>query len=85
MPKKQGSLLPVLGLEVDKPSEYISERSSLNNSNVELGRMTVKKRVGTAAFGDPMASGELMTGFQFEREGAYYLVRISTTNLELWA
>lgn len=81
MPKKQGSLLPVLGLEVDKPSEYISERSSTDNHNVEVDRTTVRKRYGTTGFAESLEE-EVMALAEFVREGVYSLVRIGLTKFQ---
>lgn len=79
--QKQGSLLLISGLDVSKPSEYISESASPNTQNFFVDRAIITKRAGTTAKGSALAT-EIMKGIEFVREGTIYNVRVGTIKIQ---
>lgn len=51
---KVGVPLPITGLDVGKPEEFIDPRSSPDCQNVEMSRYTLNKRMGKIEIGDPL-------------------------------
>lgn len=86
MPKslnKQGSLIPIQGLDSSQPGEFINERNSPNLQNIRVDRSVIRKREGTTVQG--AALGEfVMRGVQFTRQGVNYNVRIGPTKIQYY-
>ncbi len=75
--------LPVGGLVVDKPGEYIDNQSISNNQNTEVKRNEIRQRQGGIALGASM--GERILGMaELERSSETYLVRIGLTEAEVY-
>lgn len=74
--------IPSGGLVVDKPAEYIDERSIANCQNIQVRRNIVEKRIGTTALGDSL--GEKVLG-QIELQSGLntYFVRVGPTKFQL--
>lgn len=86
MPKslsKQGSLIPVQGLDSSQPGEFINERNSPNLQNIRVDRSVIRKREGTTVKGTTM-SEYIMRGIQFTRQGVNYNVRIGPSKIQYY-
>ena len=84
MPKileRQGSLSLIAGLDVSKPSEYISENSSPNTQNFFVDRDLLTKRAGSSTLGAGLGE-EIMIGVELVREGVNYNVRIGLDTMQ---
>lgn len=81
--RKQGGILTVSGLDVSKPSEYISPENTPNCQNIRVYRNVLKKREGTSVLGG--ALGEYVMGGKYLiRTGVGYNVRVGPTKVELY-
>jgi len=79
---KKPILLPVRGLDVSAPAEFIDPSGASAIQNIEINRNIIRKRTGTTAIGSTlgervMAYNELRTG-----EGNY-LYRFGPTSVEI--
>jgi hypothetical protein len=81
---KQGSILLVGGLDVSKPSEYLSSQSATKTQNFTTDRGLLVKRYGTASRGAVIGGTdvEIMGGREFTREGSKYNIRIGRDKVE---
>lgn len=74
--------LPIVGLDVGKPGEFIDSRSTPDCKNVQIDRTVLGKRFGTSAVGTSL--GERILGFAELQIGSdTYFVRIGITTVEL--
>lgn len=73
--------LPTGGLVVDKPAEYIDNRSISNCQNIEISRSLVRKRQGATALGASM--GERILGqLDLEQGISTFFVRVGLTKVQ---
>ena len=56
-------LLPIMGLDVGKPSEYIDNRGTPDCQNMSIYRSVLKKRIGTTVIGDPLRVSTLVDSY----------------------
>jgi hypothetical protein len=75
--------LPILGLNVASPGEFIDPRQAPNCQNMEINRQILRKRWGTQAMGASM--GERIMDFGALQIGEVVkLLRVGLTKTELW-
>lgn len=74
----------VQGLDVSKPSEYISAQSASYLKNVSIDRSLLVKRYGTSARGAVIGGTdvEIMGGREFTNNGTKYNIRIGLDKIE---
>ena len=80
--KKQGGLLPKLGLDVSQPAEYISSQNCSGCANVEVNRSVIRKRNGLSEFGSNDLGEAVMAGREFNVEATSNVVRIGISKFE---
>lgn len=81
MPIKLNIPLPSKGLVVDRPAEYVDERSAYNIKNMEFNRNIIRKKAGSSLLGSSM-SERCMRLFELQVGDATRLVRIGLTKLQ---
>lgn len=74
-------ILPIQGLDISLPGEYIDQRGTPDCSNIELYRSVLKKRGGTTAVGTT-ASQRILGIKELFANSTYYPVRIGTTAVQ---
>lgn len=74
--------LPSKGLVVDRPAEYVDQRSAVNIKNIQLSRSVIQKRVGTAALGSSLAE-RVQRIFELQVGNASRLFRVGLTKVEV--
>lgn len=75
--------LPVKGLDVSKPAEYIDFTGSPSVQNIEVNREVIRKRLGTGALGSSM--GERIMAFsELQIGSATSLLRFGMAGIELY-
>lgn len=79
---KHLGLLPIVGLDISKPAEYIDNRATPNCQNMFINRSVIGKRVGTSSLGSSM-SERILAGKEVDISGTSYVVRIGLTKAEL--
>jgi hypothetical protein len=82
MPRKLNIPLPVNGLMVDRPAEFVDARAIVAGKNMEINRMVVRKRLGTAAVGSSLGE-RVQRYFELEVGNATRLFRIGLTKVEV--
>jgi hypothetical protein len=74
--------LPIKGLTVDKPAEYIDSRAASNIKNIETNRGILRKRVGTVQIGASLGE-RVMRYFELQVGTATRLFRVGLTKVEV--
>ena len=82
MPRKLNIPLPSKGLVVDRPAEYVDERSASETQNMEFNRATIRKRIGTAALGSSLGE-RIMRFFELQVGPLTRLFRVGPTEVEV--
>ena len=82
--KKEGTILPVKGISVEKPAEYIDDQSLRSSFNFEIARSLIRKRAGETELGvaNTATYTEIMVGRELTREDVKYNVRIGREKVE---
>jgi hypothetical protein len=75
--------IPINGLDVSKPGEYIDSRATPDCQNITITRSTIEKRWGTGSLGDSLGERVLALA-ELERGGTTYFVRIGATEAETY-
>lgn len=79
---KSNVALPIIGLDVGKPGEFIDARSTPDCKNIQIDRNVLGKRFGTTAVGASL--GERVLGMaELQIGNDTYFVRIGPTTVEL--
>ncbi len=73
--------MPILGLSVGKPGEFIDQRATPSCQNVDFSRFTITKRIGEGAIGTTASQRILALG-ELVRGASRYHFRIGTTKFE---
>lgn len=73
--------LPSKGLVVDRPAEYVDERSSYNIRNMEFNRNIIRKRAGSSLLGASLEE-RVMRLFELQVGPETRLIRVGTTKTE---
>lgn len=73
--------LPSKGLVVDRPAEYVDERSSYNIRNMEFNRNIIRKRSGSSILGASLGE-RVMRIFELQVGSQTRLIRVGTTKTE---
>lgn len=73
--------LPSKGLVVDRPAEYVDNRSASNILNMELNRNIIRKRYGSLAVGDSL-NERIMRYFELQVGPLTRLFRVGLTGVE---
>lgn len=81
MPRKLNIPLPSKGLVVDRPAEYVDERSATECRNVEVNRSVLRKRLGTASMGASLGE-RTMRFFELQVGALTRLFRVGTTKFQ---
>lgn len=84
--KRDGSILPIKGLDTSKPAEYITEQNSPNCQNFDIDHSVLKKRVGLDEL-EAMISGvttDIMAGQELKLIDSSFAVRIGVDKAQLW-
>lgn len=79
---KAGVPLPVLGLDVSKPGEFLDTRYTPDCENMELNRNIIRKRLGTTSLGSTL-SDYIMAYAQLQVAQSIYVVRQGLTKTQL--
>lgn len=74
-------VVPVKGLDVGKPGEFIDPRSTPDCSDVQISRLVIEKRQGSEAVGSSLTERVLALP-ELERGGVTYLLRIGPTKVQ---
>ena len=74
-------LLPIQGIDVSQPGEYIDPRGTPDCINIELYRSVIKKRIGTTAVGTT-ASERILAIKELYANITHFPVRIGLTKFE---
>jgi hypothetical protein len=80
--QKKPILIPILGLDVSSPAEYIDNRATPNCQNMQISHNEISKRIGTSLLGANLGE-RILAGREFTVEGSKYVVRIGLTKVEL--
>lgn len=79
---KKPILLPVRGLDVSAPAEFIDPSGASAIQNIEINRNIIRKRTGTTALGASL--GERVMAYNELREGdGNYLFRFGPTTVQI--
>lgn len=78
---KKPILLPVRGLDVSAPAEFIDPSGASAVQNIEVNRNIIRKRTGTVAYGTSM-SERVMAFTELTTGDATYLLRFGMTKVE---
>jgi hypothetical protein len=73
--------LPSKGLVVDRPSEYVDERSAYNIRNMEFNRNIIRKRSGSSLLGSSLGE-RVMRLFELQVGSETRLIRVGLTKTE---
>lgn len=77
--------LPIIGLDVSQPGEFLDSRSTPDCENVCIERSVITKRLGTSAMGSAFSNGERILALpELEVNDQGYLLRIGLTKVELY-
>lgn len=77
--------LPVYGLDVSKPGEFLDSRSTPDCENVAIEREVITKRLGSRTLGSAFSNGERVLSMpELEVNDTGYLIRIGLTKVELY-
>jgi len=75
--------LPIKGLVIDRPGEFIDPRAHASNQNIRAKRSIVESRPGTTAVGSSL-SERVQRIFELETEnGSTHLIRVGLTKVEV--
>jgi hypothetical protein len=74
--------LPIKGLTVDKPAEYVDSRATANIKNIETNRGIIRKRIGTVQIGASLGQ-RVMRYFELQVGSTTRLFRVGTTKVEV--
>lgn len=78
---RKGIPLPIVGLDVSKPSEYLDSRAASACQNIEINRSVLRKRLGTTAVGATL--GERIMGLsQLKIGSTVNVVRAGLTKVQ---
>ncbi len=83
MVKKTRTALPVLGIDIENPAEWLDPRNTPSCQNMMVNRGIIRKRCGITTMG-ATASEEIMAGREFERTAVRYNVRVGLTKVQKW-
>lgn len=83
MPTKLNIPLPIKGLTVDRPGEFVDSRAATAISNMEVNRSVLRKRCGTSALGATLGE-RVMRMFELRVGPATRLFRIGLTKVEVY-
>lgn len=75
--------LPSLGLVVDKPAEYVDQRSAVAIKNMEFNRSIIHKRIGTTALGASLGQ-RVQRLFELQVGATTRLFRVGLTKVEVY-
>lgn len=81
MPIKLNIPLPSKGLVVDRPAEYVDERSAYNIRNMEFNRNIIRKRAGSYSLGGSLGE-RCMRIFELQVGEGTRLIRLGLTKLQ---
>jgi len=81
MPIKLNIPLPSKGLVVDRPAEYVDERSAYNIRNMEFNRNIIRKRSGSSLLGSSLGE-RVMRLFELQVGSETRLIRVGLTKVE---
>lgn len=81
MPIKLNIPLPSKGLVVDRPAEYVDERSAYNIKNMEFNRNIIRKRSGSTNIGSSLGE-RVMKIFELQVGAETRVVRVGLTKVE---
>ena len=81
MPTKLNIPLPSKGLVIDRPAEYVDERSAYNIRNMEFNRNIIRKRSGSSLLGSSLGE-RVMKLFELQVGPATRLMRVGLTSVE---
>lgn len=73
--------IPSKGLVIDRPAEYVDERSAYNIRNMEFNRNIIRKRSGSALLGASM-NERVMRLFELQVGGQNRFMRVGLTKVE---
>lgn len=83
MPVKLNIPLPSKGLVVDRPAEFVDERSAYNIKNMEFNRSIIRKRPGTDNLGSSLGE-RVQRVFELQVGDSTRLFRIGLTKVEVY-
>lgn len=83
MPKKLNLPLPVQGLVVDRPAEFVDSRAAWDIKNIEINRNILRKRLGTSALGSTLGE-RVQRIFELGVGNATRLFRVGPTKVEVF-
>lgn len=81
MPIKLNIPLPSKGLVIDRPAEYVDERSAYNIRNMEFNRNILRKRSGSSLLGSSLGE-RVMRLFELQVGAETRLIRAGLTKVE---
>lgn len=81
---RKSTPLPILGLDVSKPGEWIDPRATSRCENVEIRRSVIVKRPGTIELGDSLGE-RIQALFDYDDGQATHFVRIGNTEAEAYS
>lgn len=81
MPTKLNIPIPSKGLVVDRPAEYVDERSAYNIRNMEFNRNIIRKRSGSSLLGASLGE-RVMRLFELQVGSETRLTRVGLTKVE---
>ncbi|MBI4397415.1 MAG: hypothetical protein HY548_09985 [Elusimicrobia bacterium] len=79
---KSNILLPIVGLDVSKPGEFVDPQSTPNAQNMYITRNVLAKRLGTTALGSSLAE-RVMALSELQIGALTYVLRVGLTKVEL--
>jgi hypothetical protein len=74
--------LPIKGLVVDKPGEYVDARAATNIKNMEVNRGIIRKKPGSVQLGSTMGE-RIMRFFEIQVGSSTRLFRVGLTKVEV--
>lgn len=74
--------LPIKGLTVDRPAEYVDSRAAFNIKNIETNRGILRKRIGTVQIGASLGE-RVMRYFELQIGTTTRLFRVGLTKVEV--
>lgn len=75
--------LPSKGLVVDRPGEFVDERSATAISNMEVNRSVIRKRAGSSALGSSLSS-RIQRVFELQVGASTRLFRVGMTAVQAY-
>ncbi len=78
---RRSVVIPVIGLDVGKPGEFIDRRATPDCLNVQITRTVIEKRPGSSALGSSLGE-RIQALMELEQGASTFFLRVGTTKVQ---